>query len=493
VLADLVNMPWIPVANRAPLYQRILEAKQDAWRQSDGAQKEYAQQELRSWQTRWAQYLVQTKQYAPAADFISALPRESREAETAALVPLELQAAAQLHTLDGRIAAYRADPAATPGTEILRNAARQIAESGDKQSARQILEFIFAREIEEHRLNTANFLGLAEIRIAAGDMPGALELLRRLTVAVGCPLENLEPAAALLERTGHPAEAIEFLEPLAKSSPWEPGYRLRLAKAKIALGQDVTSAQDAIVAIASNADTAYGVRTQAALALHGARPADLHSKELDLLAANAPISPTAGDQPFFYEARLSAAQSSTDRKAKVALLSGAVADEPSRDEARIPLFQAAMGTADEFALGAMETWLRQGILAMPAVSEQEDIFSDAANASPAPYSVLKIAAAQQAQLAWDVGRTMIRVGRGNEALPYLQFARRMEKTPAKRKQMDTQLADVREQLRRKQINAGRQPILHEALDQDRVVRPRLVAKAAPPLKPVPAKAQGGAR
>ncbi|MBS1852927.1 MAG: tetratricopeptide repeat protein [Acidobacteria bacterium] len=493
VLADLVNMSWIPVANRAPLYQRILEAKQDAWRQSDGAQKEYAQQELRSWQTRWAQYLVQTKQYATAADFISALPRESREAETAALVPLELQAAAQLHTLDARIAAYRADPAATPGTEILRNAARQIAESGDKQSARQILEFIFAREIEEHRLNTANFLGLAEIRIAAGDMPGALELLRRLTVAVGNPLENLEPAAALLERTGHPAEAIEFLEPLAKSSPWEPEYRLRLAKAKIALGQDVTSAQDAIVAIASNADTAYGVRTQAALALHGARPADLHSKELDLLAANAPISPIAGDQPFFYEARLSAAQSSTDRKAKVALLSGAVADEPSRDEARIPLFQAAMGTADEFALGAMETWLRQGILAMPAVSEQEDIFSDAANASPAPYSVLKIAAAQQAQLAWDVGRTMIRVGRGNEALPYLQFARRMEKTPAKRKQMDTQLADVREQLRRKQINAGRQPILHEALDQDRVVRPRLVAKAAPPLKPVPAKAQGGAR
>jgi hypothetical protein len=42
--------------------------------------------------------------------------------------------------------------------------------------------------------------------------------------------------------------------------------------------------------------------------------------------------------------------------------------------------------------------------------------------------------------------------------------------------------DVRARLRRQQLNAARQPILHEALEQDRLVRPRLLAHAAPPAK-----------
>jgi len=89
--------------------------------------------------------------------------------------------------------------------------------------------------------NAANFLGLAEIRLASGDTPGALDLLHRLVAVVGNPLENLDPAAALLEKAGHNAEAIEFLDPLVKSAPWDASYRLRLAKARIAAGRDVRS------------------------------------------------------------------------------------------------------------------------------------------------------------------------------------------------------------------------------------------------------------
>ncbi len=174
----------------------------------------------------------------------------------------------------------------------MRAAARQLSDSGDKQSARKVLEFVFAREIEEHKLNAANFLGLAEIRIAAGDTPGAVELLRRLVVVVGNPFENLDPAAALLEKTGHNAEAIEFLEQLVKASPWEPGYRLRLARARIAAGQDLSSAQSALTAIASGPDVSYSVRTQAALAVAGMGGlVELGSAELNLLAGGAsPIS-----------------------------------------------------------------------------------------------------------------------------------------------------------------------------------------------------------
>jgi hypothetical protein len=37
-------------------------------------------------------------------------------------------------------------------------------------------------------------------------------------------------------------------------------------------------------------------------------------------------------------------------------------------------------------------------------------------------------------------------------------------------------------LRRQQLNATRQPILHAELEQDRVVRPRLVARSVPPAR-----------
>src|SRR6476660_5198829 len=127
------------------------------------------------------------------------------------MIPLELQVAAKLVTLDSKLAGYRANTENVPPAEILRASARQIFAAGDKKSARKILEYVCAREIDEHRLVAANFLGLAEIRLAAGDMPGALELLRRLVTVVGAPFENLDPAAALLEKTGNPAQAEEFL------------------------------------------------------------------------------------------------------------------------------------------------------------------------------------------------------------------------------------------------------------------------------------------
>ena len=309
-------------ATRAPIYQRILQAKQDAVSKAEGLQKEGAQQVLRSWQVRWIKYLVATKQYAMAGDALASLSKETRAAEAAAIVPLELQVAAQTATLDSKIESYRADPQTTPASEILRAAARQLFDSGDKQSARKVLEFVFAREIDEHKLVATNFLGLAEIRIAAGDTPGAVDLLRRLVVAVGNPFENLDPAAALLEKTGHNAEAIEFLEQLVKASPWEPGYRLRLARAKVAAGQDVVSAQNALAAIASRTDVSYNVRTQSALALAGMdHPVELGSAELNLLAGGiGTIAASVADQPFFYEARLKAAQSSSDAHVKVQLL-----------------------------------------------------------------------------------------------------------------------------------------------------------------------------
>jgi len=494
VLGDVADASWIPLAQRAPIYQRILEAKQEAVLKAQGIEKENAQQVVRSWQVRWIKYLVVTRQYPLAGDAIAALSNESRALEASAIVPLELQVAAQVGSLDSKIDGYRADPQTAPASDILRAAARQLFEAGDKQSARKVLEFVFAREIDEHQLVAANFLGLAEIRIAAGDTPGAVELLRRLVVVVGNPFENLDPAATLLEKMGHNAEAVEFLEQLVKSAPWQATYRLRLARAKIAAGQDASAAEDALAAIASSAESSYSIRTQAAMGLVGIQHrVELGSTELNLLArGESEMSASAADQPFFYEARLRAAQIASDPRVKVQLLGNALADTPARDDARIPLFLAAASVrSDEFARGAIEPLLGQQFFSRVtrvAHDDEEIINSDEGDTEeveqPAEASArLKLPIAQQAQVAWTLSEVLIRLDRLDEALPYLQTARRLEKAPARGEQIGRAITDVRARLRRQQLNAARQPILHEALEQDRLVRPRLLARGAPPAKP----------
>ena len=499
ILADIADASWVPLAQRAPIYQRILDEKQTANTKLTGLERQYADQDLASWQVRWIQYLIRTKQYSAAASAIAALPKETRDAHAATLVPLDLQAAAQLGTLDSILTGYRTVPESAPAAEILRTAARKLFEAGDKQSARRILELVFAGEISEHKLVAANFLGLAEIRLASGDTAGALDLLRRLVVVVGNPFENLDPAAALLEKTGHNAEAIEFLDQLVKSAPWDPAYRLRLAKAKLAANTDAENAQAALAAIASSPSASYDLRLKAASTLGERAHFDLGSGELNLLAgAPAAVTATAADKFYFYEARIKAAQNISDAQTKIQLLSHCIIDFPRRDEARIPLFQAATAAqSDEYALGVLEPLFQTAFLQIYAnqpANEEEQIISsgeeeeetdEETNTPSAP--ALKLTRSEQAQIAHMIADTMVRLNRLSEAAQYYETARNLETTPAVRRTVLHKLTEVRAALRVQRRNAARQPLLHEPLEQDRVVRPRLIARATPVPKAAPAK------
>jgi predicted Zn-dependent protease len=498
ILAEIADASWIPIAQRAPIYQRILELKQTASSGLTGIDRQYADQELASWQVRWIRYLVRTKQYSAAALALAALPKETREAQTATLVPLELQAAAQLGTLDSILTTYRTDLLKTPAPEILRSGARKLFEARDKQSARKILELVFSREISEHELVAANFLGLAEIRLAWNDTPGAVDLLRRLVVVVGNPFENLDPAVSLLEKTGHNAEAIEFLDQLVKSAPWDSSYSLRLAKAKLAANSDAEGAQRVVAAIATAPGNSYDLRLKAATALSGFTHSDLGSGELNLLAdAPANITPATADKFYFYEARIRAAQNTYDAQTKIQLLTHCIVDFPRRDDARIPLFLAATTVqSDEFALGVMEPLFHTQFLRKPesetanqeeqigSASEEEQNTGDESNAQASP--AMKLTRPEQARIADMIGDTMVRLNRRSEAVFYYESAyetaRRMQDAPAIRKALLRKLSDARAELRVERGNAARQPLLHEPLEQDRLVRPRLPARAAPAPK-----------
>ena len=506
VLSDVADASWIPLEQRAAIYQRILQFKEDALGKHTGFEHEYAEQDLASWHVRWIRYLVRTKQYQAAAAAIAALPKETRDAQAATLVPLDLLVAAQLGTLDSMLTAYRAEPQTAPAPEALRNAARQLFDAGDKQSARKILELVFAREIEGHNLVAANFLGLAEIRLAAGDAPGALDLLRRLVVVVGNPFENLDPAAALLEKTGHNTEAVEFLDQLVKSAPWEPSYRLRLAKANLAVKDAAatrasTEAQASLAAIASGSSTPYDLRLKASVALAGHPHSDLGSGELNLLSGPAAaITAAAADKFHFYDARIRAAQHISEPKTKIQLLSHCVIDFPHRDEARVPLFQAAVAAqSNEYALAVMEPLLQTQFLRAyvpdhgAAGAEEEQIVSsgdeeEASDESSAPATaVAKLSRAQQAQVAQMIGDTMIRLDRLADAVSYYQTARQLETLPAARKTLSRKITGAKASLRVQQQNATRQPILHEPLEQERVVRPKFIARVTPAPKTAPSK------
>ena len=137
ILADLVNVPWIPLAQRGPIFQRILDAKQTALAKAEGLEKEHAQSELRSWQNRWIRYLIDTEQFTQAGEYLASLTQEQRNADAAVLVPMEMFVAAQLGTLDAKLDAYQSDSQSAPAAESLRAAARELFEADDKRAMAQ--------------------------------------------------------------------------------------------------------------------------------------------------------------------------------------------------------------------------------------------------------------------------------------------------------------------------------------------------------------------
>ncbi|HJZ62897.1 MAG TPA: hypothetical protein VKD70_01160 [Candidatus Acidoferrum sp.] len=488
ILADIIDVKWIPQANRGLLYQRILETKQAAVAKSEGAQQEIAKSELSYWQTRWLGYLVDSRQYARAADLIAALRKDAGPSDLATLVPFEIQCAARLETLDALISSYKATPEIAPAAENLRTAARQLLDLGDRASARKVLEFVFARQLEDHQLSAPSFLGLAEIRVADGDMAGAIALLKRMVLTVGDPYQSMDSAAALLEKTNHPAEARGFLEPLAKATPWDNSFRLRFAKAQLAANQEADAAAETLVKIASSGDTPYSLRVQAASASTSlGQTANFGSGELKLLAAGAGnITPADANHPFFYDARLVAAPKVSGTEARLDLLGDALAHSPSRSDARVPFFRVAASLQrDELALASIEQLLQSGAVGRTYYENtaDEDVQaatdeSDSEGETRDTRLIQTPPSAQQAQLAHEVATVLARLDRLEQAQAYLKTAQKLEKSAEEQKRISVQLTDIGARLRRRRINATRWPVLHEALEQDRLVRPRLVAQLA---------------
>jgi len=379
---------------------------------------------------------------------------------------------------------------------VLRKTATELQQSGDKASARKILEFVFTREIDNHNLTAPNMLGLADIRLQSGGVEGAIALLRRMTLVVGNPFENHAPAATLLMSTGHPAEAAVFLDELVRAVPWNADYRVRLSQARIAARQNPDAASKELVAVASAPHILYDTRLSAAKSLSGAAP-DLGSKELDLMVEGLPTSVTGANQAYFFAARLKAAENAP-AAARIVLLRAALEDNPAGQAARIPLLKAATETGDYYlALAAIKADQLNGqeptAESEPAPdTEDESSTPDGQTDRSAP-ALATLPMKERAEISRDIGMAFARTGALVQALPYLQKAYRLETDNAVKAQINKEVQQIRLLQRRRAANRARRPDVHSELEQEHTVRPRLPepALSSPPGPQSPVRKGAG--
>lgn len=498
VLELLVDARWIPAKMRNSIYAQIIAHAQDRLRNTEGMSRQYAEEDLRSWQARYAMHLVEQREFDQAATVL-----QPHEPPTATELEVRSRIALANNQFDSMVEQYRSNPDKAPQSQVLRQVATALQKGGQRAAARKLLEFLFTQEIAAHQLSSANMLGLAEIRLQDGDTAGAMELLRRLALVVGQPFENLDPAATLLSRNGLHAEAVEFLAQLVKAKPWDDGARLRLAQEEMVTGPDTGEARALATAVATDSKAKYTDRLAATAVLGGTGPT-LGSGELDFIA----YGTGTPDKPYFYKARLNAAETASGEPAE-RLLENAIADAPHQDAARAPLFYALAGLKlDRLALASIQPLLRNGYLhgvsrsysgysdqgAEPeeSISEEIDVVD---NVEPNGTARVQTPATERAALAVAVADSYAKLGELESALQYYRVGLNLETSNAARADVRKKISSVQAMIRRKANNALRMPIIHNDLEQEHTVRPRLLAavKAPPPAKPVRSTKEGHAQ
>ncbi|HEY6969896.1 MAG TPA: tetratricopeptide repeat protein [Candidatus Angelobacter sp.] len=476
-----------------PILRRLVQVAVEEAQKKGEANTSYAQLLVERWRMKWLDSLLTSKQYDRLRDEIKELAKSSSPQTREAMLAIQLRLDATTGKLDSALSAYRSAPEQAPSGETLRAAAKQLEDAGDKQSARKVLEFVYQREIDDHQLTLANMLGLAEIRIEQGDLTAGLEILRRMTLVAGSPFEAQDPSAALLMRTGHAREAVPFLQELVTAVPWNADYRVRLAQAELAAKQGADSARHQLVAVAQDRRVAYQVRVSAAQAVGDTGKPEFDSRELTLIAASATPSPAEANQPFFFAARLRAAERS-DIAPRTALLWASLEEFPSEDAPRLPLMRAAMKAGEyHLAIAAMKPFLRNHWLQMNSWSDyyydpysrdlDDDLEADDDSYQPdeeagvsydefAP-DLGNLSAGEKAEVLEQIGLAFQKLGVLDEALSSFERASTLHPAHAVARRLKSEIRDVQRALQQRREDRGRQPAIHSALEQNVIVRPRL--------------------
>jgi transcriptional regulator with XRE-family HTH domain len=447
----------------------------------------------------YVRWLMKNGKNAAAEQVLESIGKKQQSGD---YVTLELLLAARQGKLAAAISSYEKDSTTAPALSTLSAVASELRVDGDFANSRTILEYVFEQKLEQQQLQTADYLALAEARLKTNDLPGALDLLQRMTLQ-GDLYANLDAAARLLTTTGHTAEALPMLTKLANGAPWDENYRLRLGEAQATVKE--SDAATSLASVAANGNASYSARAEASTALHlqGAAAKDLGSAELTLLAASTATAAQAAqaEQPYFVYARMAAAVPSPQQ---ITLLEGALlaAPEPMREWLRLQIFDAAMASRKyDLANAAIqpvlvsEPWMRQAA-SEPAdngeTAEMNDADAttsaaqDSASADVASMYSLSAALgtdAQKAAFEMRLAEMDEHLGNIDLAVSDLQSALALTKDAAGKKLLSGRVAALKAESVREAQNGSRRPQIKDELQQSVVVRPRLTAQA--PARSVP--------
>ncbi len=484
------DVTWLPAAELEPFFLRSIALVQAnrANRNGDAnSETSTAQSSLVAIQISYIEWLFHQSHTQQARSLLASMPADQRR--TPELQIIAIRIAAKLSGLPSLIATWRADPTNAPSLNTITQASNTLRLQDDYSNSRQLLEYTFQQQQQTQTLTAASYLALAEARIHTNDLPGALDLLHRLTLQ-GDLYENLDSAARLLERTNHPAEALPLLTTLSAGIPWNAGYRLRLGKVQLAIKQS-SDAQTSLTLVASSDQTSYATRAAAAQALHAAlsnKP--FASAELTLLSNSTPTAAQAA-QPYFVYARI-VATSTAPPAQRSAILRAAIACAPPslRNYLRIQIFNAEIAQS-HFAQA--ETAIAPVIASQPAIfaassettdntSSEDDTSTsadndDTASTSESPYAFITLFASADSRstLLLTLATMQEHLGNPSQAITYLRTAQSLITDGTKRAALTQRIAGLQSKLDLEQANAARRPVFQSSLRQAINVRPHLSA------------------
>jgi hypothetical protein len=484
-VSQLRSAAWIPEEQQLRLFEKEVELARrplTAEQRQSGATDRSHADELAEAQIRLMGYLVNNRQFVQASATLESMTPEIRASHVNELLPYEIEIAAHAGTLASWLADYEKNPPSTVVDEnedyenrddlrTFSTVAHTLLSQGDSNSASQLLEYVLRRRQETGAAMPGDYLSLAEAQIGANDLTDALEQLRSLTLSAEL-YSSLDSAAALLERTGHDADALEFLAPLASGVPWEPEYKLRLARAEVKSQTKVPDAQAMLLSLAQDKLTAYSVRVQAATALNGAgAPASLGSGELTLLASGAPIALESANQPYYLAARVAAARTATN---PAPILFDALACGPS-DEARLMLFEKQFGLRhDAIALAAIDPLVNGADSAYPVPRWAQNPEGNA-DEPVASTQLPQIPEDQRFKVASELATIYERTGNLPSAMSWISTAISLGGDSKQAKQLEAHKTALEARIAVENENTSRRPVIGASLDQQNVVRQRIAA------------------
>jgi replicative superfamily II helicase len=511
-LGEVRTSGWFPVDRFDVLYPREIVLAQMAVTAaaakaapvgSENYGLQSAQDQLRSIRVNYIEWLMQHDRAVDAAKVFAEIPET--EHVSLAIEELEMRLAAKQGTLAALLRKYREDDSKAPPLETMAQAANALRVEKDFANSRLLLEFVFQRKLEQQSLAGADYLALAEARLATNDMAGAMDLLHRLTLQ-GDLYENLDSAAALLEKTGHVAEALPLLKKLVAGRPWSDEVRLRLGRAELTVKD--ASASATLAAVGKDAQAAYATRAAAAMSLHEAGGVSgLGSEELNLVAAQSATAEAAG-KPYFVYARIAAASSAAP-PVRVALLRAALEATPDamHDWLRLRIFEAEMARGKyEEASVAIGPVLEANSSLRPATAtpseadadsttdaSAEDNGGDASNGSASMATVVTYGTAdagaksgefvvataissdaQKLEFVMKLAEMDEHLGQDAVLMQDLQAAKSLTTDAAEKAKLDARMASLQRRMDVEHQNAQRRPGIQKQVEQTVLVRPRVM-------------------